>query len=354
MPGNYSLYPQIPKTAGKRISFALPIQQLPRLNTNLSGSEESLHLPIQHLPASGPQIPPRNSSQIKRKPAPGAGATLREEFQAHADCTRRHSSDAPGSFDPYYPSEHLKGSREDLLSQKLVHGIFSATPAVANASQEKIYGIQMRVEPDGQIREPVSPNGTAQSGIYQKPADMSFLRRSLIDPKGRLQQVRSDQKLKRGNHVSRQPRAQLQEKIKAKAQGQFLVAKSIRSERDGLQRTQQRLNGRNEDGGYSEPLLSNREKEASFSDMFLNEHQARLDGERRRLPPQKLTKPQHFVEGRTGFVEKATKYERQGVSHEDFSGWYDGPSTKRLRAWKKCKRVMAKMLRPKANSWQHI
>lgn len=353
MPGNYSLYPKYPKTAGKRISFVHPIQQLPRLNTNLSGSEEGLHLPIQHLPASGPQIPPRYSSRIKRKPVPGAGATLREEFQAHAGCIRRRSSDALGSFEPCYASEHLKGSREDLLSQKLVHGIFSANPAVANASQERIYGIQMRVEPDGGIRSPVSPNGTAQGGIYQKPADMSFLRRSLIDPRGRLQQVRSEQNLKRGNHVSRQPRAQLQEKIKAKAQGEFLVAKSIRRERDGLQRTQQRLNGRNEDDGYSEPLLSSREKEDSLSDMFLNEYQARVDGERRRLLPQKLTKPQHLVEGRTGFVEKATTYEHQGMSQEDFSGWY-GPSSKRLRAWKRCKRVLAKMLRPKANSWQHI
>ena len=351
MPGNYSLYLQVPKTEGKRISFILPIQQLPRLNTNLGGSEESLHLPIQHPTA--PAIPPRYTSQIKRKPVPETGATLREEYQTRAGVTRRRSSDALGSLDPYYPSEHLKDSRDDLLTQKLVHGIFSANPTVANASQERIYGIQMRVEPDGEIRSPVSPNGTAQGGIYQKPADMSFLGRSLMDPKGRLQQVRSEQKLKRGNHVSRQPRAQLQEKIKAKAQGEFFVAKSIRLERVGLQHTQQRLNGRNEDGGYSEPLLSSREKEDSLADKFEAEYQARLNGDRRRLPAQKLKKPQHMVEGRTGFVQKATRYEGQEVVQEDFSGWY-GPSSKRMRLWKKCKNSLAKVVRPKANSWQHI
>ncbi len=349
MQGNYSPYPHCPETAGKRIDFMLPIRQLPRLNTNLHSSEESLHLPIQHPPGPKSPIPPRYSSQIVRKTLISVGRpdseTLPQDFHTQRGDFCRRSSDALGLFDPYYPAEHLKGSREDLLTQKLLHRIFSSNASVANASQEKIYGIQMRMEPDRSI-------GTAQT-CYQQPADMSFLRRSLKDPEGRLQQVRSEQKLKRGNPVAKQPRVQLQEKIKAKAVGEFLVAKSIRRERDELQQTRQRLNGRNEDAGYCEPLLSRHEKEDSLADMFESEFQARLNGERKRLAPQKLKKPQHLVEARSRSVEKATKYERQGLAQEDFSGWY-GPSSKRMQAWKHCKRVLAKVLRPKVNSWQHM
>ena len=330
-----------PQAAGKRTSFMLPIQQLPRLNTKFNESGESLHLPIQHPSPKKPSYPPHTFSQVKRKPVKAVD---------------RPDSGTLGSFDPYRnPETHLKESREDLLTQKLVPSVFSPNPSIANATQEKVYGIKMRTEPDLTIRSPVSPLGFEQGGIYQRPADLSYLPQSLQDPKGRLRDVRAEQKLKRGSHVSRahQPKLKLQQRMKENAVPAFVVAKSIRLQRDQLQRTKQQLNGRNEEGGYNEPLLSSREKEDSIADIFDREYEARVNGERRRLPAQKLKKPQQLVEGRSGLVVKATKYDRQGMVQEDFSGWY-GESRKRDRAFKKVKVVLAKVLRPKRNRWQRI
>lgn len=345
---------QYPQAAGKRTNFMLPIQRLPRLNTNFNDSEESLQHLIQHPSPKKRNYPPHAFSQIKRKSIPGAGrpdsATLPDNpSNKHTSTLHRPPSSTLGSFDTYRdPFAQLKKSREDLLTQKLVPGVFSSNPSIANASQDKVNGIKMRVEPDLSIRSPVSPLGMEQSEIYQRPADLSYLPQSLHDPASRLRVVRAEQKLKRGSHVSKgaqQPKARLQQRLKAKAAGEFVVAKSIRLERSQLQQTKQWLNGRNENIGYNEPLLTSREKEDSLADMFDREYKARMNGERTRLGVQKLKELQHLYVGRTGLVEKAMKYERRGMLQEDFSGWY-GESRKRDRAFKKVKIVLAKMLRP--------
>ena len=316
-------------------------QHLPRLTTNF-GSEESLHLPIQH-----PSPIKSKHPVIKRKAAKGrvVNQTLRERYQSQAASLHRRSSEALGQSDPYKdPSSRLKDSREDLLLQELVKGIFSPSAEYSNRSQERLNNIKMRMEPGREIMSPVSPLGSPQAGIYQPPANMAFLDQSIRDPHGRQQWVLKQQRLKRGNHVpksARQPSARLRHHLKKQARPEFVVANGIRQERYQLQRTRQRLNG---DEG-TEPLLS-RFKEEDLAEQFGREYEARVNGERRRMPDRKLTKPQHMLEGRNGLVQKAT-------TKEDVSGWY-GKNRKRDRALKKVKVIIAKLMFPKRNSWQHI
>ena len=301
------------------------VQQLPRLNTNLNASEESLHLPIQHPSPIKPQHSTQVLSQIKRKPVPEVG---------------RPDSGVFGHFDPY--QARLQSSREALLQQKLVPAVFHPNASASNAAQEKIYSINMRVEPDRSIF-PVSP--------YQAPANMPWLQQSLQDPHARLRDVRSEMKLKRGGKVARnQPKQKLQARMKKDASEEYAVLANIRMERHQLGRAKQALNSNQDD--YAYPLLGG-EQEDSVADLFGREYEARQNGERRRLPAQKLRKPQYLVEGRSRFVEKASRYEKQGMVQEDFSGWF-GESRKRDRAWKKVKIAIVKVLRPKQNKWQRL
>ena len=259
----------------------LPIQQLPALNTN--SSEESLHFPIQLPSPINTQYPSHVVPQIKRKAVPG----------------RHDSATLPADAFVIEPATRLKVSRVDLLNQQLTPKLFTRDPAALREVDDRAYGIKMRLEPDQSIRSPISPEGDEQAAIYQAPADMPWLQQSYHDPEGRLKAVRAQQKLKRENHVQRgkeQPRQRLQERMKHKAEKEYVVLANIRSDRSQLQRTRQWLNGRNED----EPLLASREKEDSLADMFDRENEARRNGERRRMPPQKLKKP---VEGRRGGVE---------------------------------------------------
>ena len=226
--------PRLTTNFGSEESLDLPIQQ-PSRTANLS-SEESLHLPIQH-----PSPIKSKHPVIKRKAAKGrvVNQTLRERYQSQAASLHRRSSDALGQFDPYKdPSSRLKDSREDLLSKKLVEGIFSSNAEYSNRSQERLNNIKMRLEPDLEIMSPVSPLGSPQAGIYQPPANMAFLDQSINDPRGRQQWVLTQQRLKRGNHVpksARQPSARLRHNLKKQARPEFVVANGIRQERYQLQ-----------------------------------------------------------------------------------------------------------------------
>jgi hypothetical protein len=358
-------------------SFRFPLppgKQLRHINTRISGyvnndsnsSEESLHLPIQH--PSPIHFRPTDLyipiQKVARKPVPVHDAgrvdspTLPAGSFPIAPQARR-DSDTLGQYEPYrlLPSETLKSSRVDLLRHKLVPQIYSPNARIASSSQERLNAINLRCEPDRSIRSPVSAQGRPQPGIYQAPAQMPWYPQSIQDPQARLQQVRAEQKLTRSQKVIQrgvQPRQQLMQRQRSQAQPQYAQIKDWQRERAGLQYTQQSLNGRNELGGYVHPLPT-REHEHTTADLFEREYQARLNGERRRVPAQKLQKSNaavaKMVDGNGGYVPMKASV-GQYRPQQEVSGWFEDEGKSSFG--KKMKILLAKILHPRQNKWQRF
>jgi hypothetical protein len=360
-------------------SFRFPLppgKQLRHINTRISGyvnndsnsSEESLYLPIQYPSPIEPRLTDlyiHIQKNVTHKPVPvhDAGRVDSPALPPHPFPIApqgRRDSDTLGQYELYrlQPSETLKSSRVDLLRHKLVPQIYSPNARVASSSQEQLNAINLRCEPDRSIRTPVSAEGKPQPGIYQAPAQMPWSPQSINNPQALLQQVRAELKLTRSQKVIQrgvQPRQQLMQRQRSQAQPQYTQIKDWQRERAGLQYTQQSLNGRNELGGYVQPLHPSREHESTTADLFEREYQARLNGQRRRLPAQKPQKSNaamaKMVEGKGGFVPMKASVEHHRPQQE-VGGWFeDGGKSSFGR---KLKILLAKILHHGQNKWQRL
>lgn len=300
---------------------------------------------------------------IRRKPVPNANTdvgridspTLPPDAFPIAHLGRR-DSDTLGSHDPYRHAEALKSSRVDLLRHKLVPQIYSSNAHVSQASQDKLNNINLRCEPDRSLRSQVSAEGESQAGLYQAPAQMPWLEQALHDPQARLQQVRYEQRSRRSERAVQrgvQPSQRLQSKQRSRAEAEYSMLREMQRDRAQLQYTQQRLNGQNANEAYQYPLPS-RAGEDSVFDLFEREFQNRNNGKGRKLQSKKAKKantptyPQ-MVESRSGLVPLKVSGVQQ--PQREVSGWYgEKPKTsfgRRLRI------LLAKILHPRTNKWQH-